>query len=490
MLWASAAPSIRQAFDALVPGDPARGGVTVALGRLGASAEDTSRLLSVLNEEADWKLRVLGARALGAAEGWVSVPAVQEALLASLSDPVAHVGVQAAQSLLPAVSRDDALWTRTRDQLAGAALTDPVRATLFPAYVARGELDPVLAAAQGPSSVSAQARALAALTAVAEEAGVDVFLNGLASPHPMVAAAAADGAVELWDRLSGQDLEAPEVQVMRTRLANAFLGTLADGTAAAASRVAMALVDPAFAAFRADAALEEALAIRHLEGVEDLTRALALAFVQTDRGRRSPLVQALLQDSEYPTRRAVATALALTGRTDLDLSDLGIPSPERTVGWPFLSELGPYPRLEIRTNRGNLVVKLDATQAPLTVQTLAEQANAGLHDGTLFHRVLPNFVIQAGDIGLGDGTGGPNYRIQTELTRIPFERGVIGMASSGPHTEGSQWFITHSRQPHLDGSYTSFGWLLEGWDTLDAILEGDQVLSMRVVRDPNWTIPR
>ena len=136
------------------------------------------------------------------------------------------------------------------------------------------------------------------------------------------------------------------------------------------------------------------------------------------------------------------------------------------------------PRIRIATDRGDLVVRLYPEQAPLSVQTFVEQVRAGLHDGTRFHRVVSNFVAQAGDFGLGDGGGTTGYRIRSEFTQLPFERGVLGMASAGKDTEGSQYYLTHSAQPHLEGVYSAFGWIEEGGDVLDHIMQGDLVLRM------------
>jgi peptidylprolyl isomerase len=134
-----------------------------------------------------------------------------------------------------------------------------------------------------------------------------------------------------------------------------------------------------------------------------------------------------------------------------------------------------------------MVVELDAEQAPITVQTIAEFARAGRYDGVPFHRVVANFVIQGGDFERRDGYGGPGFEIVSEFTRIPYRRGTIGMASAGKDTEGSQYFLTHSIQPHLDGRYTAFGMLVEGFEALDAILESDVVV--RATIEPSQ-VPR
>ncbi|NNK62079.1 MAG: peptidylprolyl isomerase [Gemmatimonadetes bacterium] len=138
----------------------------------------------------------------------------------------------------------------------------------------------------------------------------------------------------------------------------------------------------------------------------------------------------------------------------------------------------------IDTDRGRVVVALAADQAPLTVQRLSDLAAAGRFAGVPFHRVVPNFVVQGGDLSRGPEAGPPAGRLSSEVTRIPFERGVIGMANTGSlDTESSQFFITHDRQPHLDGGYTAFGWVVEGMDVLDRIELGDRIHAIHVVPD-------
>lgn len=133
----------------------------------------------------------------------------------------------------------------------------------------------------------------------------------------------------------------------------------------------------------------------------------------------------------------------------------------------------------IETDRGQLELSLFAWDAPLTVYNFTSLANQHYFDGQRFHRVVPNFVIQAGD-PRGDGNGGPGYAIRDEINRHRYGRGALGMALSGPNTGGSQWFVTHSPQPHLDGGYTIFGQLRSGASALDRIVQGDRIVRITV----------
>jgi cyclophilin family peptidyl-prolyl cis-trans isomerase len=99
-----------------------------------------------------------------------------------------------------------------------------------------------------------------------------------------------------------------------------------------------------------------------------------------------------------------------------------------------------------------------------------------------FHRVVPNFVVQGGD-PRGDGNGGPGYQIRCEINARRYGRGSLGMALSGKDSGGSQFFITHTPQPHLDGGYTVFGEVVEGMDVVDRVLQGDLILEARVIEE-------
>ncbi len=140
---------------------------------------------------------------------------------------------------------------------------------------------------------------------------------------------------------------------------------------------------------------------------------------------------------------------------------------------------GKPPRVLIQTQHGTLELVLYSREAPLTTYNFVSLARKNFFDGQRFHRVVPNFVVQGGD-PRGDGSGGPGYAIRDEINRHRYGRGTVGMALSGPNTGGSQFFITHSPQPHLDGGYTVFGELIRGRDALDRIVQGDRIVGVTV----------
>ena len=132
--------------------------------------------------------------------------------------------------------------------------------------------------------------------------------------------------------------------------------------------------------------------------------------------------------------------------------------------------------LRLLTSRGEMVIDLRPDIAPLTTSALAALANRGFYNGLTFHRVVPDFVVQGGD-PRGDGDGGPGWALPDEHSPLPFLHGTLGIATSGPETGGSQFFLCHSPQPHLDGRYTGAGQLRSGDEVLDALQPGDTILS-------------
>ena len=142
----------------------------------------------------------------------------------------------------------------------------------------------------------------------------------------------------------------------------------------------------------------------------------------------------------------------------------------------------------IVTSRGTIVAELFDTETPKTVANFEKLANSEFYDGTRFHRVIPNFVIQGGDPLSKDpsnprvGTGGPGYTIkcETHLNTHKHVAGTLSMAHAGKDTGGSQFFICHGPQPHLDGKHTVFGQVTDGQPIVNAIKAGDVIESIRV----------
>jgi len=138
-------------------------------------------------------------------------------------------------------------------------------------------------------------------------------------------------------------------------------------------------------------------------------------------------------------------------------------------------------RVSMETSKGNIAIELYASAAPITVNNFVFLINEGFYDGVSFHRVIADFMIQGGD-PTGTGTGGPGYRFEDEFDGNPHhhERGSLSMANAGPGTNGSQFFICHSPQAHLDGRHTVFGKVTDGLDVVDKIATGDEMVKVTV----------
>ncbi len=138
-------------------------------------------------------------------------------------------------------------------------------------------------------------------------------------------------------------------------------------------------------------------------------------------------------------------------------------------------------RVTMETSKGVIELALYPEHAPKTVNNFVFLVRQGFYDGVVFHRVIPDFVIQGGD-PTGTGRGGPGYRFEDELEGNPLrhETGAISMANAGPNTNGSQFFITHSPQPHLDGNHTVFGKVIDCQDIVNAIKQGDVMKKVTV----------
>jgi peptidyl-prolyl cis-trans isomerase B (cyclophilin B) len=136
-------------------------------------------------------------------------------------------------------------------------------------------------------------------------------------------------------------------------------------------------------------------------------------------------------------------------------------------------------RAIMETSKGTINLELFVQDAPNTVKNFVDLAQKGFYDGLSFHRVISNFMVQGG-CPLGSGTGGPGYKINCEINSNKHLAGTLSMAHAGKNTGGSQFFICHSPQSHLDGIHTTFG-KTEDMTVVNAIRQGDKILSLKIV---------
>ena len=148
--------------------------------------------------------------------------------------------------------------------------------------------------------------------------------------------------------------------------------------------------------------------------------------------------------------------------------------PEFKPDWEHISKIKKNQKVIIKTSKGDIKLELYVEKTPITVSTFIKLIEEGFYKDKVIHRVVPNFVIQDG-CPRGDGWGSPDFSIRSEFADINYKEGSIGMASAGKDTESSQWFITHSPTPHLDGRYTNFGKVISGIDAVHKLEVGDRI---------------
>jgi cyclophilin family peptidyl-prolyl cis-trans isomerase/HEAT repeat protein len=216
--------------------------------------------------------------------------------------------------------------------------------------------------------------------------------------------------------------------------------------------------------------------------VSDTRAAILAALARIDPAAATPVLGAALQDREWAVRMRAAALLAEID-PDRPTAEAMRPAPTRLDGQVYGAPGIISPRYSthvyVDTDRGTIQIELAVLDAPLTVHNFVGLARQGYFDGAPVHRVVPAFVVQDGD-PTGGGAGGPGWTIRDEINQRPYLRGTVGMALAGRDSGGSQFFITHGPQPHLDGRYTVFGQVIAGMEVVDQIAQGDVIRSVRV----------
>jgi cyclophilin family peptidyl-prolyl cis-trans isomerase/HEAT repeat protein len=273
---------------------------------------------------------------------------------------------------------------------------------------------------------------------------------------------------------------APAVRESRA-LVNSALTDSDAGVRAAAVEALGQLNDPSVLPLVADALTRSLadtspdVAIAAIGACEKLlSEPASRSIVEAAYHQNKTLVARLARRSLIQTFRADRAAVSApeyrTGRTAADYGAL-------------IAEARRPLQARVEMARGEFVIRLAGREAPLTVMNFVRLARAKYFDGVAVHRVVPNFVLQDGD-PTSTGNGGPGYEIRDELNPLPYERGTVGMALSGPDTGGSQWFVTHSPQPHLNALYTVFGRVVAGQDAVERVDQGDRIVRVTISEAP------
>ena len=273
--------------------------------------------------------------------------------------------------------------------------------------------------------------------------------------NALIAAKAGGMDKVLIDRLKSDDF------VLRAAAANGLSEIKATGA-----------VQPLIEAYRASAGRD----------VTYVARAAALsALAKLDAAAARPVLLEALMDRDWAVRVRARDLLREQGVPDVDeqMRPAVTGEPVDSAEWQAIVSPKYSPRALIDTDKGTVEIELAVLDAPLTVANFITLARKGFFNGIAIHRVVPDFVVQDGD-PRGDGEGGPGYTIRDEINERPYMRGTVGMALDWQDTGGSQFFITHSPAPHLDGRYTVFGNVVNGMDVVDRLVPGDTLRSVRV----------
>ena len=421
-----------------------------------ALAEDTGAPVAVRIQA------VRGIAAIGDAKGsavmrrLITSPKVNQNLQLEAINALAQLRAPDAVELL--IDLVSAAWPSAR----AAALTALARTDVDTFIASISGLDPdphwsVRAALARALGDLPRDRAEAPLTSMLKDADqrvIPAVLDALAK------VGAANGAREMLSRLTAED---PVVRAAAARGLATLKATNAVG------------------------ALTEALKTAQRDGLYGARAAALDALTALDPNAAKPLLTAALADRDWAVRlRAADNLRRLDPSADVSSMRPAPPAsaPELNAIETFVAP--PYsPSAYIDTSKGTIQFELAILDAPRAVANFIALARRNYFRGVQLHRVVPDFVVQDGD-PRGDGAGGPGYTIRDEFNQRPFLRGTVGMARGGFDTGGSQFFITHSPQPHLDGQYTAFGQVISGMDVVDRLSQWDTIDRIRVWDGVNW----
>ncbi len=397
-------------------------------------------------------------RALGSIGDAAALPVLEKMALDPMSDPQLRLEAMSAYSQLATIDKVDLLLDLITDPIPG------IRALVM-RTLARLDPETFLGALSGldvDRDWTVRAAQAAALATIPPELGLSRLTLMLQDRDqrvtPAVLAALVAAKAPGADRLLIDQLKADDY-VVRAAAATG-LGEL---------KVASAL--PALIA-----------GYRGWEGDSTyVARAAALgAVARIDPAAARPVLEDALKDREWAIRVRAAMLLREQGVPDAD------PARPATSGrmveqaeWDMLLNPQFSPHAYIETDKGTIEIELAILDAPLTVANFIALARKGFYNGIAVHRLVPDFVMQHGD-PRGDGEGGPGYSFRDEINQRPYLRGTVGMALDWKDTGGSQYFIAHSPQPHLDDRYTVFGYVVGGMEIVDQVRPWDVVRRIRI----------
>lgn len=396
-------------------------------------------LLKILKVDTDYRVRISAVRALQP----FPIEKVKEALFGALNDTNIHVAIASAE-VLRSVTTEAVAVEVVRE--AKAAQNWRVKATLFEAALAATKspalIDEVKQAYASEQNVYGKAGLLTAL-GQAPTAWSFIQEQLLSTTIPVIKSSAAAALVAINSNA------AFDKSIQAATYVEVYKKAIETGDAAVIGTIAGALMDPK---------------LNYKAIVSDYK------FLHEAKTKLS-----LPKDNEALQPLEAAIAYFEGREVDPVKNEFNHP-----IDWALVKTIPAGQKVLIKTSKGDIVLKLLVEETPGSVANFVQLVNSHYFDGKNFHRVVPNFVIQGG-CNRGDGWGSEDYSIRSEFTDRHYTEGSVGMASAGKDTEGTQWFITHSPTPHLDGRYTIFAVTLSGMDVVHEIEVGDQIVSVKLI---------
>jgi len=397
-------------------------------------------LEEILKNESDYRVRVNAVRAC-------SLFPLNEIVFAALKDASLSVKIAASEVILNGIAKTP---FKRLDEEIPAAENIRVKANLYGALLRSIPYDSAASEiiklyTKGDNYSRAHLiNALGYAKGKNAEEAISFLAEELADSQEFVIKSSAAQSLVSINKTLGMDKE--------NRFVEIYKSAILDGDAAVIGIVASALSDEA---------------LGYKERIRDFS------FLTIAKGKLS-------LPKDYESLQPLDEAIAyFEGR------EKPVPSKNKfnhPINWQLGKTIKKDQKVLIKTNKGDILLRLLVEETPGSVVNFVDLVQRKYFDGRFFHRVVPNFVIQTG-CNRGDGFGSENYSIRSEFGARRYRTGSVGMASAGKDTEGTQWFITHSPTPHLDGGYTLFAETISGMDVVDSIEVGDHIISASLVEE-------
>ena len=450
------------------------------LGRYAKEKGVSDVLMRLAEFDGNWRVRVNALKSLSSvdlrgreSELWTfkrafysDNPYIRLTALASF----ANTGLNMSDTSRMTTDIFEALKHIARNESNDFAWQEQAEARLTLAKLGKANAFPFLQLTRGPYR-HLQARNLVALGNTGSAKALPILSSYSDDDDPMIARSALEGLQTLSDenRTDSAIIEATYT---------ASLKALNTRDVAVRTTAASILGDSLFRRAASVPPLLNTLSSLHFpDDVETMQEIIATLGKLKDSRAVIPLTEFLKKPDQSVARAARNALQEITGNDYSPRFPQSFEPLYTDFDFSYLRSLSDTVQVRIETIRGDVIAELYPRIAPFTVMSFLKLAERGYYRGLTFHRVVPNFVIQGGDPH-GDGWGGPGYSIRSEFSPLRYDTGVLGMASAGKDTEGSQFFITQSPQPHLDGRYTIFGRVIGGMDVVDRIQVDDRLFNI------------